>query len=132
MNDDAQAVAGTYILQAAGGSTQAQVHRNGRLERRRPAPVQAGVEQYTGRIAETGDDRCLARTHLHQAGRGDGKGNQQRSQARSPPGEHRRPGRCVMVVMMMMTMTAMPMTGVTIVVAVIVMMMEQTQGTTPY
>ncbi|RMS62523.1 Peptidase aspartic, active site protein [Pseudomonas syringae pv. aceris] len=129
-SDDAQAIAGTDVLQTAGSGSQAQIHRDGRLERCRPAPVEARLQQDAGRVAEACDDGRLARTHLHQARCCNRKRDQHRSQACPPPGKRCRAARAMMMVVM--TMAAMAVTVMAIVVGVIVMMMEQTQGTTPY
>lgn len=104
LDDDPQAIAGTGVLQAAGGGAQAQVDRDRALERQRQAPGQARFEQDPRRVAETGDDHRLAGTYLHQASGGDGEQHQQRGDQQPAPG---RRGLCAVIVIVIVIVIVM-------------------------
>ena len=119
LHNDAQTVTGADILQAPGGVAQAQVHRDRRFERRRPAPAQTRLKQHPRRIAKTGNDCGLARAHLHQARRRNGKRHQQQRPAHAPPRERPRLFRRSVMMVMMPMMMVMP--AVAVIVAAVVM-----------
>ncbi|CAD9224748.1 hypothetical protein BCEN4_440057 [Burkholderia cenocepacia] len=67
LDDDAQAIAGADVLQAARRRMQAQVDGRHRIDRRGQAPREPRFEQHAHGSPESRDHRCLAGTHLHEA-----------------------------------------------------------------
>ncbi|MNO54700.1 hypothetical protein D3C76_451800 [compost metagenome] len=120
LNNDAQAIARTHILQTTGRGAQPQIHRNRCFERRRPAPAKARFQQHSRRIAKTRDDRRFSRPHLNQARSRHGKRHQQSRPAHASPREWAGFLR-ITVVVMTMVMSAMAVI-VAAVVSVIVSM----------